>query len=320
MYMDVRYDGTEDDSEDLRLADCPFNAPYDFAYLSQMIMWHNQYPPTEQEKKRNELVCSDYQGNRNPFVDYPELASVIFEEPLANPAPGRENYEVCDSLTTNSPTNSPNECDMIGPGDVVFFMVNSDGGPDEVAFWNYVEIPGSLQLYLTDRPWDGNNFVGGADTQDGTIKLVVPTEGIEAEKISGFGGSIPLGTDWVPEEGVFDLAPSGEQIFLYCIGALGGPVPITSISYGSTAKQNTIADRLRDFGAIVVDGPFPNWIYSGPVDSEEKKKGDQKLDLQQESKDPANWKGTTSRVTVSSASSIAIPLSILGMLVGAILI
>ncbi|CAJ1967984.1 unnamed protein product [Cylindrotheca closterium] len=314
MYMDVRYDGTEEDSEDLRLADCPFNAPYDFAYLSQMIKWHNQYPPSEQEKMRNELVCTDYQGNRNPFVDYPALVSVIFGEPLPDPAAGRENYEVCDELTTSSPTFAPNECDMIAPGDIVFFMVNSDGGPDEVAFWNYEEIPGELELFLTDRPWDGSSFIGGANNEEGTIKLVVPSEGIDGETIIGFGAG-KLGGSWAPEEGTFSLAPNGEQIFLYCMGALGGPVPLASIAYGPTASQNTVADRLKDRGAVIIEGPFPNWIYNGPTDTLEK------LQLQEASKDPANWNGGEGRATLtSSANSVGLTFAFLGLFAGAVLI
>jgi endonuclease I len=172
LYMDVRYDGT-DDTADLRLADCPFNAPFDFAYLSQMLLWNEQYLPTEREKKRNEMVCTDFQGNRNPFVDYPELASVIFGDPLPDPAPDRENYETCDLLTTNAPTNSPNECDMILPGDVVVFMINSYGGPSQVAFWNYEDLPGDLDLFLTDLSWSETelDFLSGASADDGTLKV-----------------------------------------------------------------------------------------------------------------------------------------------------
>ncbi len=38
--------------------------------------WHKKFPPTAQDKKRNDLV-QQYQGNRNPFVDHPELVDRI---------------------------------------------------------------------------------------------------------------------------------------------------------------------------------------------------------------------------------------------------
>jgi len=38
--------------------------------------WHNKYPVTDAERERNEKVFQ-YQNNRNPFVDAPELANKI---------------------------------------------------------------------------------------------------------------------------------------------------------------------------------------------------------------------------------------------------
>lgn len=39
--------------------------------------WHFQYPPTEVDLQRNEDIF-EYQNNRNPFADYPQMASRIF--------------------------------------------------------------------------------------------------------------------------------------------------------------------------------------------------------------------------------------------------
>lgn len=143
---------------------------------------------------------------------------------------------------------------------------------------------------------------------------MVPKEGVDAETIIGFGAG-RLGGSWEPEEGTFSLAPNGEQIFLYCMGALGGPVPLASIAYGPTASQNTVADRLQERGAVIIQGPFPNWIYNGPID------GLEKLQLQEASKNPENWTGGEGRVALtSSATSVALALIFLGMLAGAVLI
>ncbi|MEO0899223.1 MAG: endonuclease [Bacteroidota bacterium] len=38
--------------------------------------WHEQFPPTSIDSQRNEAIFS-FQGNRNPFVDYPQLANRI---------------------------------------------------------------------------------------------------------------------------------------------------------------------------------------------------------------------------------------------------
>ncbi|BBG92725.1 hypothetical protein Prudu_000543 [Prunus dulcis] len=42
--------------------------------------WNEIDPPSREEKLRNERVCRFYQHNRNPFVDHPEYASLIWEE------------------------------------------------------------------------------------------------------------------------------------------------------------------------------------------------------------------------------------------------
>jgi len=79
LYMDLRYDGDEGSTTmDLVVSDCPETVPggAGMGYLSQLLQWHLDDPPDDEEKQRNEKVCTDWQGNRNPFVDYPDLASI----------------------------------------------------------------------------------------------------------------------------------------------------------------------------------------------------------------------------------------------------
>ncbi|MDY0318820.1 MAG: endonuclease [Candidatus Cloacimonadaceae bacterium] len=51
--------------------------------LETLLAWHNADPVDEAEELRNDRVQS-YQGNRNPFVDYPEFASYIWGGALPN--------------------------------------------------------------------------------------------------------------------------------------------------------------------------------------------------------------------------------------------
>ncbi|HBA60139.1 MAG TPA: hypothetical protein DCZ92_04865 [Elusimicrobia bacterium] len=44
--------------------------------VQMFLDWHRQDPPDAAEKRRNELI-SQYQGNRNPFVDDPSLAEKV---------------------------------------------------------------------------------------------------------------------------------------------------------------------------------------------------------------------------------------------------
>jgi endonuclease I len=84
LYMDVRYDGS--DSPDFNLAEAANQSASRFAKLSVLLEWHRLFPPDERERRRNHLIHTGFefavftfdQGNRNPFVDIPDLAEAIF--------------------------------------------------------------------------------------------------------------------------------------------------------------------------------------------------------------------------------------------------
>ena len=78
-YMDVRYDGAEVNTRDLRLGDVLDRDTYTFGMLSHLLRWHEEYPVMAWERARNEAVCAE-QGNRNPFVDKPGLVAVVFND------------------------------------------------------------------------------------------------------------------------------------------------------------------------------------------------------------------------------------------------
>lgn len=77
-YMAVRYEG-EDGFADLEVNDQVDNgsAPY-LGKLSTLKEWNEADPPSDFEKRRNERIFKNWQGNRNPFVDHPEWVESIF--------------------------------------------------------------------------------------------------------------------------------------------------------------------------------------------------------------------------------------------------
>lgn len=77
-YMAVRYEGG-DGFADLELNDSVDNgtAPY-HGRLSVLRSWHQQDPPDAFEQRRNEVIYTSYQHNRNPFIDHPEWVSAIW--------------------------------------------------------------------------------------------------------------------------------------------------------------------------------------------------------------------------------------------------
>jgi endonuclease I len=65
LYMDLRYDGDDPNTENLVASDCPENVPNGagMGYLSQLLQWHLDDPPDEEERNRNGEICtSEYFG------------------------------------------------------------------------------------------------------------------------------------------------------------------------------------------------------------------------------------------------------------------
>jgi endonuclease I len=92
-YMAVRYDDAEldlevvndpDEDKDLKL-------PV-YGDIDDLLRWHIQDPVDEKEVLRNQVVYS-YQGNRNPFIDKPELVELVFGTP--------EQYQVSYRIDFN---------------------------------------------------------------------------------------------------------------------------------------------------------------------------------------------------------------------------
>ena len=61
---------------DLTLSDNP-TGDYAFGYLSDLLEWNKADPVDDFEKQRNDRIYC-YQQNRNPFIDHPEIADIIF--------------------------------------------------------------------------------------------------------------------------------------------------------------------------------------------------------------------------------------------------
>ncbi|MFI7541839.1 endonuclease [Actinoplanes sp. NPDC049599] len=76
-YMAVRYEGGTFPDLEVDDATGSGTAPR-LGRLSALKQWNTQDPPDAFEKRRNELIYSNYQRNRNPFIDHPEWVTSIF--------------------------------------------------------------------------------------------------------------------------------------------------------------------------------------------------------------------------------------------------
>lgn len=75
-YMDVRYDGT-DGTPDLRLVRGPGEGEAMMGDLCRLLAWHTADPLTGDELDRHRRIVAE-QGNRNPFIDRPDLAAKLY--------------------------------------------------------------------------------------------------------------------------------------------------------------------------------------------------------------------------------------------------
>lgn len=76
-YMAIRYEG-ENNEPDLELVDRISSYPNpEFGVLSTLLEWNRQDPPDDFETRRNHWIYR-YQGNRNPFIDNPAYAEMIW--------------------------------------------------------------------------------------------------------------------------------------------------------------------------------------------------------------------------------------------------
>ena len=121
-YMAVRYEG-EGTEPDLELVDevnsFYLNEPGKGYHgkFSTLLEWHKEDPVDIFERNRNEVIY-DYQGNRNPFVDYPDFVDLIWgtvSSSVSNldteslkifPNPAQDlitiNHTDCDEITVHS--------------------------------------------------------------------------------------------------------------------------------------------------------------------------------------------------------------------------
>ena len=80
-YMAVRYNGDTSNEPDLEITDLVSSAVTGsklMAKLDALLQWHNDDPVDNRERWRNHAIYSNYQGNRNPFVDNPSWVTSIW--------------------------------------------------------------------------------------------------------------------------------------------------------------------------------------------------------------------------------------------------
>ena len=84
LYMDVRYEGGDDEPNLVPIDGLTSYPNPQVGVLSTLLDWHTMDPPDAFEKRRNDIIY-EWQGNRNPFIDYPEFVDYIYNNVSLNP-------------------------------------------------------------------------------------------------------------------------------------------------------------------------------------------------------------------------------------------
>jgi endonuclease I len=352
LYMNIRY-------PHLQLTDCPHdnnnnnNEDSDnnnednnkMAYLSTLLEWHALDPPSSEEIRRNDRICSRWQGNRNPFVDFPQLAQHLYGHPRPRPFQcHNHNNNNNDTATAEPPTSAPSTGTPddeyysftadLQPGDVMIVAVQSDD-PDQVALVALVNISAGVEIHLTDRAWNGQAFT---NNNEGTVTLQLPRP-VSAGTVFGYyyyGGG-DSDTEWNSKSDAgFALATAGDTIIVSYSSPFakdeegdddnGGEKGddddngnsmkffLSALSYDGPWQQQDDVGQMMDSSMSALPASIQNFAVALPHFDNYAYIGPMKgskRSLQQALTDPANWEGTNNNDLLDSSS--APPLAVFSL-------
>ena len=151
----------------------------------------------------------------------------------------------------------------------------------EIILFGFEDIPGGIDLFLTDKPWSTltDKFINEDVVGEGILKLTTPLPvGIPAGIPFGIGNGLDNDWNWIDykvngmnnmnttnttnttstntnDSYYFDLGYDGDQIFLYCIDSNGNDRPLTGISYNGPFMNTTTTSNFFEFGTNTSSAP-----------------------------------------------------------------
>ena len=155
-YLDIRYNGLE------VVHGYPNSETGKFGDLAVMLDWHRADPPDDYEMNRNNVVY-EWQKNRNPFIDMPELVEYIWGEKHGEAWSGPShvtdinigNYKVF-------PNPAIGQFNISGAGpESAFELIDTAGRivfSRKFSYETLIENPGSSGLYFLKITENGRTY------------------------------------------------------------------------------------------------------------------------------------------------------------------
>lgn len=165
MYMDLRYEGAGSEP-DLVMREALNTGGTTFAVMSTLLTWHFQDTVDQFELNRNNVIAN-LQGNRNPFIDHPELPHYLYGDSVGavwNPFLDVEKMDDLHSVIEIHPNPASNE----------LFLTNSFAG-----FASLINVKGQrfeFKLKEGINRWDVSSIPAGQyilKFSDGTEQKVL---------------------------------------------------------------------------------------------------------------------------------------------------
>jgi endonuclease I len=231
-YLDVRYDGSDSATIDLELAN---NNPGGdrLGDLGRMIEWHFAAPVDEFERRRNDIIFDNYQGNRNPFIDRPEFVWSVFVDQSND---SRIEFAGGTTDSNGVSTLEINERAIFGnPAPITTQVTLNKTGQDGTYFW--VETSGDITSSLTSPL----NAFRSSQTDSMTFTIEIPSPGFGVGTRSGTVTVDNL--DITNQGGTGRGDNDGDDVLIASFTALAHSAP----SFSAISNVSTLTVDLGDF-------------------------------------------------------------------------
>lgn len=144
LYFAVRYEDTMDNYGGFDMFNGTENQALEDWAITMLLDWHYNVDPVDQQEIDRNNAAYNYQGNANPFVDYPEYANMIWNPTIDTEAPTDPT-----SLVTFNPTDNTIDLNWTASTDNIA-VTSYDVYMDDVYSFNVVSNAATVTGLLPD--------------------------------------------------------------------------------------------------------------------------------------------------------------------------